>query len=70
MIQLEIGQALILYSGILLVLAAGIWLYTEISAWRSHRTLGKQYLWRVSSAVQLSGRAGGDPIGSVRVARA
>ncbi len=46
MIQLEIGQALILYSGILLVLAAGIWLYTEISAWRSHRTLGKQYLWR------------------------
>ncbi|HOF39937.1 MAG TPA: hypothetical protein PLD73_07670 [Candidatus Hydrogenedentes bacterium] len=46
MIQLEIGQALILYSGVLFVIAAGIWLYTEISAWRSHRTLGKQYLWR------------------------
>ncbi len=46
MIQLEIGDALILYSGVLFVMAAGIWLYTEISAWRSHQTLGKQYLWR------------------------
>ena len=46
MIQLEIGEALILYSGILSVLAAGIWLYTELSSWRMHRTLGKQYLWR------------------------
>ena len=46
MIQLEIGEALILYSGILMILAGAIWLYTEFSAWRAHRTLGKQYLWR------------------------
>ncbi|HOD49764.1 MAG TPA: hypothetical protein PLJ71_07140 [Candidatus Hydrogenedentes bacterium] len=46
MIQLEIGQAVILYSGVLIALAAGIWLYTEFSAGRSQRTLGKQYLWR------------------------
>ncbi len=46
MIQLEIGKALILYSGLLLGFAAAIWAYTEISAWRAHRTLGKQYLWR------------------------
>lgn len=46
MIQLEIGEALVLYSGILMALAGGIWLYTEFSAWRAHRTLGKQYLWR------------------------
>ncbi len=46
MIQLEIGEALILYSGILMALAAGIWVFTEFSAWRAHRTLGKQYLWR------------------------
>jgi phage FluMu protein Com len=44
-IQLEIGEALILYSGILILLAGGIWLYTEFTAWRAHRTLGKQYLW-------------------------
>ena len=46
MIQLEITEALALYSGILMALAAAIWIITGVNAWRSHRVLGKQYHWR------------------------
>lgn len=46
MIQLEITQAIVLYSMTLLVLAVVIWAYTEYATRRTQRTLGKQYLWR------------------------
>lgn len=46
MITLSLGQALLLYSSVLLAGAAAIWLYTEFSTRRTQRVLGKQNLWR------------------------
>lgn len=46
MITIELPQALALYSILLGLLAAGIWLYTEIKVRRPQRRLGKQFLWK------------------------
>jgi hypothetical protein len=46
MIQLEITQAIVLYTGLLAVLALAIWIYTAATTWRVQRGLGKQFLWR------------------------
>ena len=46
MILLELTQALALYSVVLGLLGAGIWIYTEFSMNRPQRGLGKQFLWR------------------------
>lgn len=46
MITLSLGQALLLYSSVLLAGAAAIWAYTEFSTRRTQRILGKQDLWR------------------------
>lgn len=46
MITLSLGQALLLYSSVLLAGAAAIWLHTEYSTRRAQRVLGKQNLWR------------------------
>lgn len=46
MIPIELGQALVLYSTLLALLIAGIWIYTEFSVRRPQRSLGKQFLWR------------------------
>lgn len=45
MIQISLTQALALYSFLLGLLALGIWIYTELTVWRRHKTLGKQFLW-------------------------
>lgn len=46
MIELQLSQALVLYSVLLGVLAGGIWLYTELSVRRPQRKLGQQFLWK------------------------
>ena len=46
MIAISLTTALALYSGLLLLLAFGIWTYTDIVTYRMHRILGKQYMWR------------------------
>lgn len=46
MIPIELGHALILYSVLLAVLIASIWIYTEFFVRRPQRSLGKQFLWR------------------------
>lgn len=46
MIQIELPTAIAVYSVVLGLLVAGIWIYTEIFVRRPHRYLGKQFLWR------------------------
>jgi hypothetical protein len=46
MIELQLSQALLLYSVLLGALAAGIWLYTELSVRRPQRKLGQQFVWK------------------------
>ena len=46
MITIELPQALALYSILLGLLVAGIWLYTEINVRRPQRRLGQQFLWK------------------------
>ena len=48
MIELELTQALALYSAVLFVLIVAIWIYTEVRIIRPRRYLGKQFLWRCS----------------------
>jgi len=45
-IQITLYNAIILYSVVLGALAAGIWLYTEVTTRRSYRFLERQFLWR------------------------
>jgi phage FluMu protein Com len=46
MIEIELTWALAVYSAILGLLIATIWLYTELSIRHPQRQLGKQFLWR------------------------
>jgi hypothetical protein len=46
MITVELPTALAIYSILLGALAAGIWLYTEISVRKPQRQLGQQFLWK------------------------
>ena len=46
MIQIALSHALALYSAILGLLTAGIWIYTELTVRRRHHFLEKQFLWR------------------------
>lgn len=46
MIPLELSRALALYSLVLGIVIAAIWVYTEISVKRPQRYLGKQFLWK------------------------
>lgn len=46
MIELELPQAIAVYSVALATLVVLIWLYTELSVRRPQRALGKQFLWR------------------------
>lgn len=46
MITISLSQALLLYSAIILLGALAIWVYTQVTMQRVHRTLGRQYLWR------------------------
>ena len=46
MIELQLTNALALYSILLGALVAAIWVYTEFSVRRTHRVLEKQHLWR------------------------
>lgn len=46
MIDIEISAAVALYSGMLALLIAVIWVYTEFSVKRPQQQLGKQYLRR------------------------
>lgn len=46
MIELQLTQALILYTGLLGLLALCVWVYTELSVRRPQRKLGQQFLWR------------------------
>ena len=46
MIQIELPTAIAVYSAVLGLLVAGIWIYTEIFVRRPQRYLGKQFLWR------------------------
>lgn len=46
MIQLELTTALALYSGLVCIGALIIWLYTELAAYRRHRSMEKQNLWK------------------------
>lgn len=46
MIELELTTAIVLYSSVLAVIVAAIWLYTELSVRRPQQFLGKQFLWR------------------------
>jgi len=46
MIEISLTSALALYSGILALLAAALWLYTEMAVHRPQRGLQKQFLWR------------------------
>lgn len=48
MIELQLTQALAVYSVILAVLVGAVWLYTELSVKRPQRHLGRQFLWRCS----------------------
>ncbi len=44
MIEISLTQALTIYSAVLGLTAAGIWLYTELSIRRPQRLLGRQFL--------------------------
>ncbi len=46
MIELQLTEALALYSGVLAALVTAIWLYTELSVKRPQRRLGRQFVWR------------------------
>ncbi|MBN2311611.1 MAG: hypothetical protein JXR94_21715 [Candidatus Hydrogenedentes bacterium] len=46
MIELQLGEALALYSMLIGVLFFAIWIYTEVASFRIRRKLEKQYLWR------------------------
>jgi len=46
MIEISLTYALVLYTALLAVLAAGIWLYTELSVRRPQRKMGQQFLWK------------------------
>ncbi|MDZ4858260.1 MAG: hypothetical protein SGI88_04700 [Candidatus Hydrogenedentes bacterium] len=46
MIPLELKWALLLYTGVIAVIALVIWVYTELTVRRPHRYLGQQFLWR------------------------
>lgn len=46
MIELQLTEALALYSAVLAALVGGIWLYTELSVKRPQRRMGQQFLWR------------------------
>jgi hypothetical protein len=46
MIQLQLTHAVVLYAGVIGILAAAIWLYTEFSVQRARTLLTKQHLWR------------------------
>lgn len=46
MIEIELTTAVVLYSGVLALIVAAIWLYTEVSVRRPQQLLGRQFLWR------------------------
>lgn len=46
MFQITLYNAIVVYSGVLAILAAAIWLYTEVTTRRSYRFLERQFLWR------------------------
>lgn len=46
MIQIDLRTAVLLYSAVVGVLVAAIWIYTELSVRRPQQYLGKQFLWR------------------------
>lgn len=46
MIQISLTHALALYSVLLGLLIAAIWVYTELTVRRHQLSLGKQFLWR------------------------
>ena len=46
MIPISLPMALALYSLVIGLVAAGIWLYTELTVRRPQRRLGQQFLWR------------------------
>lgn len=46
MIELPLTTALAVYSGIVLLGAAAVWLYTEAASHRAYRKVEKQHLWR------------------------
>lgn len=45
MFEITLTQALALYTLLLTVVVASIWLYTELSVRHPQRHLGKQFLW-------------------------
>ena len=46
MIEIQLTTALAIYSILVGLMAAAIWLYTELSVTRKQRDLGNQFLWR------------------------
>ena len=48
MIEISLPQALAIYSVVLGMMVAGIWLYTELAVHGPQRSLGRQFLWRCS----------------------
>lgn len=46
MITIQLPTALAIYSITLGLVAAGIWLYTELTVRRPQRHLGQQFLWK------------------------
>lgn len=46
MIEIQLTTALALYSGLIGLLAVGIWAYTELSVRRPQQRMGQQFLWR------------------------
>ncbi|MFP6581256.1 MAG: hypothetical protein VCD00_01730 [Candidatus Hydrogenedentota bacterium] len=46
MIEIQLTTALALYSVLIGLMGAGIWLYTEFSVTRKQQFLGEQFLWR------------------------
>jgi len=45
-IEVQLPTALAIYSVALGLVAAGIWLYTELTVRRPQRRLGQQFLWK------------------------
>lgn len=46
MIEISLTTALALYSGVVLIGALAVWIYTETSAHHAYRTIERQHLWR------------------------
>lgn len=46
MIEIDLRTAVMVYSALLGVVVAAIWVYTELSVRRPQQDLGKQFLWR------------------------